>query len=261
MSEVWVANASPVIVLAKVGYLELLRKLPEELLLPEAVVTEILAGPSSDPARQALENGWGLRASPKAIPSKLLEWGLGAGETAVLALTLEHSPCTAVLDDAAARLCAKASKIPVLGTLGVVLRAKKTGPDPSRGRSAQSFTLRWSPSRRSHHSPGPESHRRNLVGGKASATVRNVPLLARPQTPDLHDGNRTDKITWANAKECLNNNFPISTRVACFRGQSLPESFHKVLVGRENMAPDAMARRGFPHLQPHFGFRIGQSTP
>lgn len=125
MSEVWVANASPVIVLAKVGYLELLRKLPEELLLPEAVVTEILAGPSSDPARQALENGWGLRAAPKVIPHELLEWRLGAGETAVLALALERSPCTAVLDDAAARVCAKASKVPVLSTLGVVLRAKK----------------------------------------------------------------------------------------------------------------------------------------
>ncbi len=125
MSEVWVANASPVIVLAKAGYLELLRKLPGELLLPEAVVTEILAGPPSDPARQALENGWGLRTAPKMIPSELLEWGLGPGETAVLALALERRPCTAVLDDAAARVCAKASKVPVLGTLGVVLRAKK----------------------------------------------------------------------------------------------------------------------------------------
>ena len=37
MSDVWVANASPVIALAKVGHLPLLNKLSKELLLPEAV--------------------------------------------------------------------------------------------------------------------------------------------------------------------------------------------------------------------------------
>jgi predicted nucleic acid-binding protein len=39
--EVWVANASPVIVLAKVGCLDLLTNLSDELLLPEVVVSEI----------------------------------------------------------------------------------------------------------------------------------------------------------------------------------------------------------------------------
>lgn len=58
MAEVWVPNASPVIVLAKAGHLELLQQLSGELLLPEAVTAEILAGPQSDPARQALEMGW-----------------------------------------------------------------------------------------------------------------------------------------------------------------------------------------------------------
>lgn len=130
MSEIWVANASPVIVLAKAGHLELLNELPGELVLPEAVVAEVLAGPESDPARQALEGGWGLRQSPVAIPSELLEWGLGPGETAVLALARERAPCTAILDDAAARTCAKAYGVPLLGTLGVVLRAKKRGLIP-----------------------------------------------------------------------------------------------------------------------------------
>lgn len=130
MSEVWIANASPVIVLAKAGYLELLKELASELVLPEAVVAEILAGPADDPARQAVQGGWGLRSAPKSVPSDLVEWGLGPGETAVLALALERAPCTAVLDDAAARTCAKAFGIPMIGTLGVVLRAKKRGLIP-----------------------------------------------------------------------------------------------------------------------------------
>lgn len=131
MSDVWVVNASPVIALAKVDRLHLLRDLCKELLVPEAVVTEILAGPLSDPARQALQTAWGLAVAPQRISPDLLEWGLGPGETAVLAVALERSPATVVLDDAAARTCAKALGIEVIGTLGVVLRAKKRAIIPS----------------------------------------------------------------------------------------------------------------------------------
>jgi predicted nucleic acid-binding protein len=130
VSEVWVVNASPVIVLAKVDHLALLKELADELVLPDAVIAEVLAGPESDPARKALEGGWGVRQAPSAIPSEMLEWGLGPGETAVLALARERTPSTAILDDAAARACAKAFGVPLLGTLGVVLRAKKRGLVP-----------------------------------------------------------------------------------------------------------------------------------
>jgi hypothetical protein len=64
VSDVWVVNASPVIVLAKAGFLRLLEELPTELLLPDAVAAEILVGPVDDPARKAVENGWGARVSP-----------------------------------------------------------------------------------------------------------------------------------------------------------------------------------------------------
>jgi len=93
-------------------------------------VAEILAGPPSDPARQALEGGWGKVVACPSISSFLLEWGLGMGETAVLALAAERR-LTAVLDDAAARTCARAMGIEVIGTLGAVLRAKKRGLIPS----------------------------------------------------------------------------------------------------------------------------------
>jgi predicted nucleic acid-binding protein len=130
VSDIWVVNASPVIVLAKAGRLDLLRDSRRELLVPEAVAAEILAGPPSDPARQALEGGWGLRTAPHHIAPDLLEWGLGVGETAVLALAIERK-LTAVLDDAAARTAAKALGIAVVGTLGIVLRARKKGLIPS----------------------------------------------------------------------------------------------------------------------------------
>jgi len=126
LSEIWVVNASPIITLAKAGFLDLLDKLAPDLIVPEAVASEVLVGPASDPGRKALESGWGNRVSPRVVPERVLEWGLGAGESAVLALSLEK-PGTAVLDDAGARSCARALAVPFIGTLAVVLRARKEG--------------------------------------------------------------------------------------------------------------------------------------
>jgi predicted nucleic acid-binding protein len=53
----WIVNTSPVICLAKAGYLDLLLKLPDEIIVPSAVVEEIQAGESSDPAYLALAGG------------------------------------------------------------------------------------------------------------------------------------------------------------------------------------------------------------
>jgi predicted nucleic acid-binding protein len=125
-----VVNASPVIVLAKAGRLHLISDSCRELLVPEAVAAEILAGPPSDPARQAVQRGWGQTVACPPPPPRLLEWGLGTGETAVLALAVARK-AVAVLDDAAARTCAKALGMEVIGTLGIVLRAKRRAIIPS----------------------------------------------------------------------------------------------------------------------------------
>jgi predicted nucleic acid-binding protein len=119
-----VVNASPLIALARIGQLVLLERLPAELFVPPAVVEEILGGPD-DPARRALESGWGQRRFA-AVPETVGEWGLGKGESGVIALAMEIG-ATAVLDDRSARSCAKAFDVPVLGTLGVVIAAKQRG--------------------------------------------------------------------------------------------------------------------------------------
>ena len=57
--ETWVVNASPLIVLAKVGQLALLERPGHGLLIPEAVRDEVRAGGALDPARVALDAGFG----------------------------------------------------------------------------------------------------------------------------------------------------------------------------------------------------------
>lgn len=126
MNEIWVTNASPVIALAKIEKLDLLLTRDRKLMVPEAVANEILQAPVQDAARQAMESGWGSTPMPVTLDPEVLEWGLGAGESAVLSLARQQK-ALAVVDDRAARIACKALGIRLIGTLGVVLRARLEG--------------------------------------------------------------------------------------------------------------------------------------
>lgn len=54
-------------------------------------------------------------------------WDLGEGEAGVLGYAIRHPGWKAIIDDGAARRCARALGIPHLGTLGVILRARQSG--------------------------------------------------------------------------------------------------------------------------------------
>lgn len=92
MTDTWVVNASPLILLAKAGHLDLLEQSASNVLVPNAVKTEVLAGPPGDPARDALLRSWGRSVSVATVPSEVLEWGRGAGENEVIAAALAI-PC------------------------------------------------------------------------------------------------------------------------------------------------------------------------
>lgn len=127
MIERWVLNASPLIVLAAAGCEDLIRQLADEVIVPRAVAGEILAGPADDRARVQIASGAWLLGDTLAAPDELLAWDLGAGETAVMAYALANPGWTGILDDGAARRCARTFSIPVKGTLGIILLAKKRG--------------------------------------------------------------------------------------------------------------------------------------
>ena len=133
MADVRIANASPLIALANVDRLSILSEGGARVLLPEAVVREVMAGRGDDPARMALVEGWGEVVEVEAVPPTVIEWGLGAGESAVIALALQHASSEAVLDDAQARRCASVHGLKVIGTLGLVVRAALRGSFPEAG--------------------------------------------------------------------------------------------------------------------------------
>jgi predicted nucleic acid-binding protein len=61
------------------------------------------------------------------IPALIRAWDLGDGESSVLAWGRAHAETELIIDDLAARRCAAALGIPVRGTLGLVLVAKRRG--------------------------------------------------------------------------------------------------------------------------------------
>ena len=130
MSDLWVVNASPLIVLGKAGQLELLNRLPKEVVVPMAVAGEIKAGPPNDAARVAIEAGMFRLVETQEPTPELAAWDLGSGETAVISYALERPNWTAILDDGAARKCAISFNIRVKGTLAIVILARKRGLIP-----------------------------------------------------------------------------------------------------------------------------------
>jgi predicted nucleic acid-binding protein len=60
-------------------------------------------------------------------PPELLARDLGKGETSVLTYALANAEWVVVLDDAAARRCARSFSLTMIGTLSVVILAKQHG--------------------------------------------------------------------------------------------------------------------------------------
>ncbi len=126
MAERPAVNASPLIFLSRAGLLDLLQLLSTEVVVPEAVTSEIGRRGANDPTAQALANtSWLVVVPTPPVPAQIQAWGLGDGESSVLAWAHAHPGAEAIIDDLAARRCAAAFNLPVRGTLGLVLIAKQ----------------------------------------------------------------------------------------------------------------------------------------
>ena len=120
MSAVVVADASPLIAFQQIGQLQLLRTVFGELTVPPAVAREIL--PSVPPTPWIVE-----RRLTQPIAPLVLRASLGAGESEALSLAVEIRADLLFVDERAGRRVAAALGLSVVGTLGVLLAAKRTG--------------------------------------------------------------------------------------------------------------------------------------
>ena len=122
-----VINASPIILLSKIGRLSLLNNLYGKVYIPDAVIMEVTDASRSD---KALNLGT-LEYSHLIVANKVAVNGLlgrlHSGEVEVIVGAIEKGIKTVVLDEIAARNKAKQYDLNTIGTLGILMRAKKDG--------------------------------------------------------------------------------------------------------------------------------------
>jgi len=72
-----------------------------------------------------------IRSPQQPISTRILQASLGSGESEAIALALEMNAGLILLDDKTARHSAASLGLGVIGTLGLLLRAKQTGLIPA----------------------------------------------------------------------------------------------------------------------------------
>jgi predicted nucleic acid-binding protein len=121
-----VFNASPLIVLGKVNLLSLLEELCEGIVVPAGVAAEIDRGSLDDAARKWMGlQGRSWIKDVGHVHHSISAWDLGSAESEVLSWAYENPGYEVVVDDRAARECAYSMNIPVRGTIGMLLLAKR----------------------------------------------------------------------------------------------------------------------------------------
>lgn len=122
-------NTSPLILLGKIGQLDLLWQLYDEVIIPTAVLDEIAAKPGKEAKRiralirsRRFRLGRATKRALKGVPGDL-----GAGEREALALAVERRADLVVLDDQQGRRVARERGLAVTGTIGILLEARERG--------------------------------------------------------------------------------------------------------------------------------------
>ena len=137
MTRAVVADAGPLIGLARVDRLDLLRRLYRSTLVPPTVHVELALGsarPGAERLTKAFRNGWPRsHAVADAIAVAELASLLDPGESEAIVLAEQEQARFLLLDDARGRRVARGRGIPVIGVAGVLLAAKSRGVITSVG--------------------------------------------------------------------------------------------------------------------------------
>jgi len=127
-----VSNTSPLVYLGRIGQLGLLPQLFSQVCVPEQVALELdagrlIRGDTPDPRQFP----WAKLVSvTAAMIAALLTNVLGLGEGATIAYAIANGNMMVALDDRRARLLAQQLGVPVVGLVGILLKAKKAGVLP-----------------------------------------------------------------------------------------------------------------------------------
>ena len=115
-----ISNSSPLIAKEGIGQQPLLDALFGHIVIPRAVVQEVGLTDSPPPWIES-------RSLTTSIGPRILAASLGTGESEAISLALETQARLIILDDRPARRLAQSLHLPVIGTVGVLVAAKRRG--------------------------------------------------------------------------------------------------------------------------------------
>ena len=123
-----IVNSTPLIALAKSGQLDLLKRLYGRIVIPEAVYREVTEKNDVVSQRIGEAEEWiEIRRVDPNVDRRMYRAKLHEGEVEVMLLAQDMRADVVVIDDDAARKTAEYLGLPLTGTLGVLIKAKKRG--------------------------------------------------------------------------------------------------------------------------------------
>lgn len=130
-----VSNTSPILNLALIDRLSMIRDQFSTVTIPTSVLEELRVRenlPGSKKIRDALDDKWlQVQAAQDSALLRMLKRELDAGEAEAIALALETRSQWLLLDESEARRIAKDLGLKVTGVLGILLRACRQKQIPS----------------------------------------------------------------------------------------------------------------------------------
>jgi len=124
-----VSNSSPLIHLAKIEHLDLLKYFFNEIIVPEAVYNEcVTEGKDKEDAKKIEKSEWiRIMTIRDKNLKRALTMVLDEGEAEAITLALEKSADLILLDDYEAREVARIYGLNITGIVGILIKAKNKG--------------------------------------------------------------------------------------------------------------------------------------
>jgi predicted nucleic acid-binding protein len=127
-----ISNSSVLIALSSIGQLSILvQRFPDGILIPQAVWYEVVETGEGRAGATEVATGLNVWLSVQAVENRtlisVLQQDLDQGEAEAIALMLEQSSEALLLDEKNARQVARRMTLPTLGTLGLLIWAKRQG--------------------------------------------------------------------------------------------------------------------------------------
>jgi predicted nucleic acid-binding protein len=129
---IFVSDSSPIVGLAAIKQLHLLRELYGRFVIPQAVYEEIVAGVDEPGAEEVKTVDWiEIQSVANRVAVTVLQLELDLGEAEAITLATELNADVLLVDERKGRAVATRLGLPVVGVLGVLVEAKQRGLVPA----------------------------------------------------------------------------------------------------------------------------------